>query len=285
MTHDVMNFSEEEFAARINGRIAVITGITFPESNSGHNVCVHCTLWDDEFDHLHNLSVEYKNIFTKRKNIFQSFCEDFQIYNNGNLDFSGIIGLLCIVDHHCIYGPMVYAIFEDDDIDEKLLNTATTRLQKAKIQQNIDDLPNDLWYYWRCPKLDTENLRDRIYHGIITGIEQIPTTENDCKTIIRVAVFLNGKPVVIPHYINSQYNSELDNLVEMYGDGEYLESILYQQVDVKLFQTSSKKIYVGPILRPSYGTASEKKQVKLLANDYKQFVIQPENVAFDYNER
>ena len=267
-----------------DGKFGVITGLSFQKCTTGSDVGVWFTFWDDVTDRLHNSGTVYRSIYTHRKPLFQSFCNDFLLYKNGRPDFASAIGSLCVVDWHGIYGPMLYAVKENDDYDTELEEAAISRLQDVPLQ-GIGDIPYDLLTYWFCPGIDSENIRSKKYHGLIVGVGQRPISENDCKTIIRVAVLLDGKPVVIPHYINTLHDNELENLVRMYGDGEYLESILYRQVDVKLFQTSSDKIYVGSILRPSYHAAAEEQQVKLLLNDYKRFVMDPANAALDYNER
>lgn len=260
--------------------IGVITNVTFPKGNN--SVCIELTYWDSKHCKLGKTSVTYNHIFTHRKDVFQKICEEFEVIDNGILDLNGLIGSYCTVQENTVYGVTLVGITDENmeyfpDFDE-----AAEHLQGIDFSDSIEDIPYQIANYWYNPCIDYSDIRRDIWHGIITKIEFRKKTE---KIIITVTVFAGGRPISFDHYINSFTDPEIDKLMGLFGAENYLDELLYQPVDTKLFKTGTDKYYSGAILRPRFKSPEEERQVSRLINDYIRFCKMNGNNAFDYNER
>lgn len=87
----------EQIEAVTADKFAVITGISFPKNDK---VCVHFTYWDADHGELRKSCTDYNSIYTYRKNLFQQFCEEFELIEDENLNLSNALGCICITEYH-----------------------------------------------------------------------------------------------------------------------------------------------------------------------------------------
>ena len=281
MTDDFEMNVSEQFEADTADRIAVITGISF-QKYVDDKVCVHFTYWDADHDKLRKSCVCHSNIFTKRKHLFQQFCEEFDLIEDEKLNLANALNCICWTELHPVYGVILHSVTEDMQ-DDPALAEAMEQFETVEVDEDIVNIPKPICHYWYNPELNPEEFRKTVYHGMITDLKQ-DSFRGEEKIIISVAVFAGGKPTVYRHIINEPDYSELDTLAGLFHAEDYM-NLLWQQVDFKMFQTGTGKLYVGKIMRPQYKTTAEENQVNLLAKDYRKFIKRNEDSALDYNEQ
>ena len=266
------DYSEEEFAARINGRIAVITGITFPKCKLYDQVCVHLAYWDSERAEMHKCSAVYKKIYTNRKWLFQKLCEDFELIQSDRVYLKNLIGCYCVINYHPVFGILLHGIKEGTEAVHPDFEEAAEQLANEEYEDSEIEIPYTLQHYWICPKLDAETFYSTVYHGMIIDMKQEKYRNGDEKIIIYIAVFADGKPCVFRHFINDVNDPEIDDLMDLFGAEKYLDELIFQKVDCKLHQSSSGKIDARHILKPRFHSNDEAYQVARLIKNYRKFL-------------
>lgn len=264
-------------------RLGVITGITFPECQKSDTVRIHIAYWDKYAEQIKYSSAYYHSIYTYRKSAFQSFCNEFELIENGKIDLANAISAACIIRFHPIYNNQLYPLLEDkakNSIIEEILE----KFENLNFTYGIKDIPELLQNYWYLPYYDEFHLLNTQHFGIISGLEFRPLPDEDEKTIVYVTIFNGGAPRIYRYYLNSVYGAKYCNFLYAMGVVKCIQEVLYKPVSIELYKAKSEKIYVSSISQFKKLPSPEMKQVNMLLKAYSHYCINSKETNRDFTE-
>lgn len=271
--------------------IGIITKVEIKKKHKHYAVMVSVVIWNGKI--FKTFKKEYKKIFTNGREVFQNFCEDFDLIVNNNdafrLELENAIGCYC------------YATFNDYNGFDEIIpaeENKTGNLDPVKIFSNtplywdIDNIPDCIKNYRFFLGYEEEYCYDMPHPGIIRNCRIMPDRNNcNYETLCITVSVLNGCQIKnFCYYLNgiNEYSSydyfllaedfgiiDDDNNVDIYA-------LTGNLCLVEIYEATTGRKYIRSIKPFCSDDKYEEKQYQLWAKAYNRYLTQNElGIEFD----